>query len=97
MWISYYEEPYYNWTYWNGAYLFDVSTVGGVSVRGTVAHGDTYGYDGVLRALYIGDTLYTVSQSTVKATSLLDLSQQGELIYNISNWWYYYAYSTTIG
>lgn len=97
VWISYYEEPYYNWTYWSGAYLFNVSVIDGVSVRGAVAHGDTYGYDSVLRELYIGDTLYTVSQSTVKATSLLDLSQQGELIYNISNWWYYYAYSTTIG
>jgi uncharacterized secreted protein with C-terminal beta-propeller domain len=95
--ISSYEEPYNNWTYWSGAYLFDVSTDKGVSVKGTVAHGDTYGYDSVLRALYIEDTLYTVSQSRVKATSLLDISQQGELIYNISNWWYYYAYSTTTG
>ena len=97
VWISSYEEPYDNWTYWSGAYLFDVSTDSGVSVRGAVAHGDAYGYDSVLRALYIGDTLYTVSQSTIKATSLLDLSQQGELIYNISNWWYYYAYSATTG
>ena len=93
--MYYHEESDYNWTNWNGAYLFNVSVVDGVSVMGAVAHGDTYGYDGVLRALYIEDTLYTVSQSTVKATSLLDLSQQGELIYNISNWWYYYTYSTT--
>jgi uncharacterized secreted protein with C-terminal beta-propeller domain len=95
--IYYHEEFDYNWTNWNGAYLFNVSVVDGVSVMGAVAHGDTYGYDSVLRALYIEDTLYTVSQSTVKATSLLDLSQQGELIYNIPNWWYYYTYSTTTG
>ncbi len=95
--IYYHEESDYNWTYWNGAYLFNVSVVDGVSVMGAVAHGDTYGYDSVLRALYIEDTLYTVSQSSVKATSLLDLSEQGELIYNIPNWWYYYTYSTTTG
>jgi len=93
VWISYYEE--YNWTYWSGAYLFNVSVVDGVSVRGTVTHDDVYGYDSVLRTLYIEDTLYTVSQSTVKATSLLDLSQQGELIYNIPSWWYYYGYPAT--
>jgi len=95
VWISSYEEAYDNWTYWSGAYLFNVSTDNGVSVKGTVAHGDAYGYESVLRALYIEDTLYTVSQSTVKATSLLDLSEQGELTYSISNSWYYYAYSTT--
>ena len=93
--ISSYEELYSNWTYWMGAYIFDVSTGNGVSVKGTVAHGGPYGYDSVLRALYIGDTLYTVSPSTVKATSLLDLSEQGELTYSISSSWYYYAYSTT--
>ena len=95
--ISSYEELYSNWTYWMGAYIFDVSTGNGVSVKGTVAHGGPYGYDSVLRALYIGDTLYTVSPSTVKATSLLDLSLQGELIYNISNSSYYVGYAATTG
>ena len=97
VWISTDEDANGNWTYWNGAYLFDVSIVNGVSLKGTVAHGTTYGYDGVLRALYIGDTLYTVSPSTVKATSLLDLSLQGELIYNISNSAYYVGYAATTG
>lgn len=95
--ISSYEELYSNWTYWFGAYIFDVSPDIGVSVKGTVAHGGPYGYDSVLRALYIGDTLYTVSPSTVKATSLLDLSLQGELIYNISNSSYYVGYAATTG
>jgi len=95
--ISSYEELYSNWTYWFGAYIFDVSPDIGVSVKGTVAHGGPYGYDSVLRALYIGDTLYTVSPSTVKATSLLDFSLQGELIYNISNSSYYVGYAATTG
>ncbi len=94
VWTSIYEEAYSNWTQWCGAYLFNVSTDNGVSVKGTVAQGGTNVVDSVLRALYIGDTLYTVSQSTVKATSLLDLSEQGELIYTIPSQWYYNGYST---
>ncbi len=88
--VAYYEEPSYNWTYWSGAYLFNVSVDDGVSVWGTVAHGSGFNYDSVLRSLYIGDTLYTVSDSVVKATSLTDLSAEGELIYNTPYWWYYY-------
>jgi len=97
VWSSSYEEASGNWTYWDGAYLFDVSIDNGIAVKGTIAHGDSYGYDNVLRALYIEDTLYTLTQSTVKATSLLDLSAQGELIYNIPYWWYYNVYSTATG
>lgn len=94
VWTSFYEQDYTNWTQWSGTYLFNVSADDGISVKGTVAQGGTNAVDSVLRALYIGDTLYTVSQSTVKATSLVDLSEQGELIYSIPNQWYYNGYYT---
>lgn len=75
----------YDPTYWNYSssfYAFKVSAASGISLRGTISH-DSSGYYwyGCDRALYIGDYLYTISGTTVKANLLSDLSDVGELVY----------------
>ncbi len=67
--------------YWQGAYVFKVTT-SGFTLRGGITHQDTtssqyYGYDynlRVNRALYIGNTLYTVSNTKVLLNNLDTLS-----------------------
>jgi len=74
----------YNYTYetWNGFYVFTVSATAGLEVKGTVAHDDY-----AQRSAYIGDCLYTISTSMVKANSLIDLSELGSLQYQSIYWW----------
>jgi uncharacterized secreted protein with C-terminal beta-propeller domain len=64
--------------FWQGAYVFNV-TISGFTLRGGITHQNTtsseyyYGYDysrWVHRALYIDNTLYTVSNSIVKLNRL---------------------------
>jgi uncharacterized secreted protein with C-terminal beta-propeller domain len=78
-----------NYSHWSGAYVFDVSSATGISLRGTISHDAYSGYNSVLRSLYIGDSLYTVSYSMVKANSITDLTELGSLIYYEPDWWYY--------
>ncbi len=67
---------------WQGAYVFDVD-LEGIFLKGTVVHesdedGNEYWYGGgnyVRRSLYIGDILYTLSNSKIKANSLDDLNE----------------------
>jgi uncharacterized secreted protein with C-terminal beta-propeller domain len=84
-----YDSYWGNSNYWTGAYVFNVSTVDGISLWGKVSQNAQNVYDSPFRALYIDDTLYTVSYSSVRATSLLDLSAQGGLIYSTYSSWYY--------
>lgn len=74
-----------------GAYVYDVSPEGGIEYRGRVTHLDDpydlqdgyyYGYDSesaIKRSLYIGESLYTVSEAEVKANSLNDLSEEASI------------------
>ncbi len=62
----------------SGAYVFHVSAEAGVELRGVVPH------EGVYRSLYIGDVLYTISEATVKASALADLSLLGSLVFRAS-------------
>ena len=77
--------PSDNGGFWQGAFVFKLTLTGGFEVRGTVTHADNstiYNYDyaqTVNRALYIGNTLYTVSNAKVKLNSLTDLSQIAEI------------------
>jgi inhibitor of cysteine peptidase len=71
--------------YWQGAYVFKL-TLNGFELVGGVTHQEnaTAQYYGdynlnVNRALYIGNTLYTVSNAMVKLNSLTDLSQIAEI------------------
>jgi len=67
---------------WYGAYVFGLTPESGFTLKGTVPHGygdNRYYYYGssnvdVRRALYIDNTLYTISQKQVKANSLDDLN-----------------------
>ncbi|MBO3799493.1 MAG: beta-propeller domain-containing protein [Candidatus Brockarchaeota archaeon] len=69
-----------------GAYIFNISPTEGISLRGRITHFeniedlDKSGYYfnskyQVIRGLYIGDVLYTLSSRMVKANSLTDLSE----------------------
>jgi uncharacterized secreted protein with C-terminal beta-propeller domain len=70
--------------YWEGAYVFRLTLVG-FELRGTVTHQtttDQYGYNYTLtvnRALYIDNTLYTVSNAKVKLNSLTNLAPIAEV------------------
>ena len=72
--------------YWQGAYVLKL-TLNGFELKGGVTHQNNtsqqyyYGdYNlNVNRALYIGNTLYTVSNGEVKLNSLTDLSQIAEI------------------
>jgi len=66
---------------WQGAYIFTVSLMlkEKILLKGTITHvenGDVYNASyHVKRALYIGEVLYTISDSKIKMNSLLDLSE----------------------
>ncbi|MDD1662976.1 MAG: beta-propeller domain-containing protein, partial [Methanomicrobiales archaeon] len=71
---------------WQGAYVFGVSPDKGFSLRGKVTHSDedSSGYywgsqDAVKRSLYIGNTLYTLSDSELIATDLADMGRLREV------------------
>ena len=61
---------------WYGAYVFGVTPETGFVLKGTVEHSTSGGYAWygspyeVKRSLYIGDTLYTLSQKQILANSL---------------------------
>jgi inhibitor of cysteine peptidase len=77
--------------FWQGAYVFKLTATGGFELRGAITQLENttnqkpypmYGIDYnlfVQRALYIGNTLYTVSNGEVKLNSLTDLSQIAEV------------------
>jgi uncharacterized secreted protein with C-terminal beta-propeller domain len=72
--------------YWQGAYVFKL-TLTGFELEGGVTHQENtsqqYYYgdynQNVNRALYIGNTLYTVSNAKVKLNNLTDLTQIAEI------------------
>jgi inhibitor of cysteine peptidase len=75
--------------YWQGAYVFKLTLTDGFELRGGVTHQDNstsqqyYWYGdsskNVNRALYIDDTLYTVSNAKVKLNSLTNLTEIAEI------------------
>jgi len=69
---------------WQGAYVFSLTPQDGFTLKGRVTHADAlnetekyyyYGPYSITRALYMGDVLYTLSQKSIKASSLADLSE----------------------
>jgi inhibitor of cysteine peptidase len=81
---------------WYGAYVFGVTPEKGFDLRGSIEHstGGGYAWYGspyeVKRSLYIGDTLYTLSQKQILANSLsrinttiatIQLPGQGDVLY----------------
>ncbi len=65
---------------WYGAYVFGVTPETGFVLKGTVEHSTSGGYawygspSEVKRSLYIGDTLYTLSQKQIVANSLSQIN-----------------------
>ncbi len=65
---------------WYGAYVFGLTPERGFDLRGTVEHSTSGGYawygspNDVKRSLYIGDTLYTLSQKKILANSLSQIN-----------------------
>jgi inhibitor of cysteine peptidase len=70
----------YGTTTWQGAYVFSVNPTDGFTVRGTVTHREkdpSYYWgssDAVRRSLYMGDTLYTISQRSIIITDLDEIA-----------------------
>lgn len=72
-----------------GAYVYDLSLDGGFDLRGRITHVEdaqepTHDYyygavDFVERSLYIGDVLYTISQSGIKANDLGSLEEMSRV------------------
>jgi uncharacterized secreted protein with C-terminal beta-propeller domain len=69
-------------TYWQGVYVWKVTAAGGVERVGSISHEGTqdassgnYGswHEQVRRSLYIGQNLYTVSETTIQANDLATL------------------------
>jgi inhibitor of cysteine peptidase len=66
---------------WYGAYVFGLTPETGFVLKGTVEHSTSGGYSwygspyDVKRSLYIGDTLYTLSQQQILANSLNQINK----------------------
>lgn len=84
--------PAYAWgsIVWEGAYLYRVNETTGFTYVGRIAHDNgtvnaTCGWYGspkeILRSVYIGGVLYTISNSEVLASSLADLSEIASVVY----------------
>lgn len=74
---------------WQGAYVFGINLKNGISLKGKVNHSEEKAVDvyvqnpycenGIKRSLYINNVLYTVSEHTVKASSLDNLKVLKEI------------------
>ncbi len=84
--------PPYAWgnVVWQGAYVYRVNETTGFEYVGRIAHGNgtvnaTYGWynsaQQIRRSLYIGEVLYTVSETEVLASSPADLSEIASVVY----------------
>jgi inhibitor of cysteine peptidase len=80
--IEFKDHEYYTKSYWQGAYVFDISLEQGFTLRGGITHQNNttyeYGYQ-VQRILYIEDVLYTVSQAKVKMNDIETLQLLNEV------------------
>jgi uncharacterized secreted protein with C-terminal beta-propeller domain len=75
-------------SFWQGAYVFKLTLTSGFTLRGGIAHQEnatsfhSQYYESVNRALYIGNTLYTVSNERVQLNSLENLALIAEVDLN---------------
>ncbi|XEC96292.1 beta-propeller domain-containing protein [Paenibacillus tarimensis] len=86
--------PAYGEMTYQGAYVYRINPQEGFVLRGRITHLSDkdmgalreygYGYDygkTVRRIMYVGDTLYTLSERTLKANDLSSLDERGSLAY----------------
>ena len=68
---------------WQGAYVFNVSITGGIELLGRITHFDEgFRFDPayfVVRIIYIGDVLYTISDERMKMNEIPTLSELGSI------------------
>lgn len=83
--------PRYGEFAFQGAYVYNIDLVKGFQLKGLITHlpkeaikrASYYGYNNnqeIERILYIGNTLYTLSQSEIRATRLDTLAQTGQAL-----------------
>jgi inhibitor of cysteine peptidase len=98
--VTEYPEGVPSWAYgepvWQGAYVFDISLDGGISLQGRITHVEDiadpeqeyyyYSPFAVERSLYIDDVLYTISQAKIKMNSLENLDYINEVGLPYSTW-----------
>ncbi|OUS68612.1 hypothetical protein B1748_33275 [Paenibacillus sp. MY03] len=84
--------PAYGEFVYQGAYVYGIDLQNGFQLRGRISHltdddlrkSGQYGYDyskTVRRILYSGDSLYTLSDSMLKASGIKELEERGSLNY----------------
>ncbi len=77
--------PPYGEEVFQGAYIYNVSADKGIDLKGTITHFKEYNPymysydDNIQRIIYIGDTIYTLSNSKVVATDLNTMKTISEL------------------
>ncbi|MCL1970697.1 MAG: beta-propeller domain-containing protein [Candidatus Bathyarchaeota archaeon] len=71
--------------YWSGVYVFNVSLENGFTLQKAISHkpagNNEWWYGSVARSLYIGNTLYTVSNDMIQLTSLDDYRVIAQVIF----------------
>jgi inhibitor of cysteine peptidase len=84
--------PAYGQFTYQGAYVYHIDLDKGFTLQGRITHlsqdnlnkSGQYGFDyakSVRRILYAGDTLYTLSNSMLKANEMSSLKERGALTY----------------
>ena len=85
-----------------GAYVFKINLEEGIKLRGTIEHSEEnteswwYYSDAIQRSLYMGNFLYTISNSKIKANSLTDLSNIKEIDFGQEEDYPYPMYETGV-
>jgi len=69
------DKSYTSYRYMDGAYVFSVSTVKGIDLKGVVEHSGYGSSDKVRRSLYIGNVLYTISGQKIVMSYMSDLEE----------------------
>ncbi len=80
--VEFKDHEYYTKSYWQGAYVFNISLEQGFTFRGGITHQNntSYEYDyQVQRILYIEEALYTVSEAKVKMNDIETLQLLNEV------------------
>lgn len=81
-WVSEDGDIYRSMSYWQGAYIFDLSLEQGFTLEGNITHHHADQFEGSLevkRILYIDNVLYTVSDMLVKMNDLETLAEVNEI------------------
>jgi uncharacterized secreted protein with C-terminal beta-propeller domain len=69
------DKSYTSYRYMDGAYVFSISPVKGIDLKGIVEHSGDGSSDKVRRSLYIGNVLYTISGQKIVMSDMGDLKE----------------------